>query len=188
MVVVVVVKVLVVVVVVAFGGSCLFVSLQKLFRVVPRQHKTPTTSHGITAHPTREPKTPDAKTSNTGDLNAPNAGTENTGRGNRKHPRNFSLFNARWEPKTPSQELKTPAGTEKTEPGTENTAAREPKTHLGTKNTAGTENTNAGRKNTAGTENTNPGTKNPEPNTFAGANPQTTAIQGNYMCAPYIGV
>ena len=23
---------------------------------------------------------------------------------------------------------------------------------------------------------------------FAGANPQTTAIQGNYMCAPYIGV
>ena len=179
---------MVVVAVVAFGGSCLFVSLQKFFRVVPRQHKTPTISHGITAHPTREPKTPDAKTRNTGDLNAPNAGTENTGRGNRKHPRIFSLFNARREPKTPSQELKTPAGTEKTEPGTENTAAREPKTHLGTKNTAGTENTNAGRKNTAGTENTNPGTKNPEPNTFAGANPQTTAIQGNYMCAPYIGV
>ena len=138
---------MVVVAVVAFGGSCLFVSLQKFFRVVPRQHnKTPTISHGITAHPTREPKTPDAKTRNTGDLNAPNAGTENTGRGNRKHPRICSLFNARREPKTPSQELKTPAGTKKTEPATENTAAREPKTHLGTKNTAGTENTNVGRK------------------------------------------
>ena len=157
------VVVVVVVVVVAFGGSCLFVSLQKFFRVVPRQHKTPTISHGITAHPTPEPKTPDAKTRNTGDLNARNAGTENTGRGNRKHLRIFSLFNARREPKTPSQELKTPAGTEKTEPGTENTAAREPKTHLATKNTAGTENTNAGRKNTAGTKNTNPGTKNREP-------------------------
>ena len=112
------------------------------------------TRHGNRKHRTRKPET---------DLNAPNAGTENTGRGNRKHPRFFSLFNARREPKTPSQELKTPAGTEKTEPGTENTAAREPKTHLGTKNTAGTENTNAGRKNTAGTENTNPGTKSPEP-------------------------
>ena len=100
-------------------------------------------------------------------------GSQHTRHGNRKHrtrePKtsvHFSLFNARRVPKTPSQELKTPAGTEKTEPGTENTAAREPKTHLGTKNTAGTENTNAGRKNTAGTKNTNPGTKNPEPDVY----------------------